>query len=396
MRILYSFPHSVGKPGIGTTALNQVESVARQGIEVVLYCTTLDQPLQGDVAVVETMRFGRRRLPHRVVGVDRAYRFHDRRVATALRGLRGKIDLVHGWPRGSLATFRAARAVGIPSLREVPNTHTGFAYEAVAREYARLGLEPEHGHSHTFDAAILEREEAEYNASDVLLVPSEFARRTFVDRGIPADKLALHQYGFDGSQFPPRAETGTATHGLKALFVGACEPRKGLHHALAAWVESGAAERGHFVICGGFAPGYREAIARWLDHPSVEVRGFVEDPGALMRESDIFLFPSIEEGSALVTYEAQASGCVLVVSDAAGARVDHERQGLVHTAGDVATLTSHLRRFDQDRLLLEQFRRATLARRSELTWDHGAVELARIYAATAAAHASSGAPAGSA
>ncbi len=171
--------------------------------------------------------------------------------------------------------------------------------------------------------------------------------------------------------------------GLNALFVGSCEPRKGLHYALQAWIDSGAAETGRFVICGNFVPGYREVVAKWLEHPSVEVRGFVDDPGLLMRQSDVFVFPSIEEGSALVTYEAQASGCVLVVSDATGARVEHLRTGLVHSAGDIETLTAHVRELSADPELRRRLRRATLERRDELTWDRAAEELVAVYAQAA-------------
>ena len=129
--------------------------------------------------------------------------------------------------------------------------------------------------------------------------------------------------------------TSKEDEGLRAVFVGRCEPRKGLHYALEAWIESGAAERGTFTICGNFYPGYREVLEPMLRHPSVTVQGWVDDPGKLMRESDVFLLPSVEEGSAFVTYEAQASGCALVVSDATGARCEHMQQGLVHEAGDL-------------------------------------------------------------
>ena len=54
-------------------------------------------------------------------------------------------------------------------------------------------------------------------------------------------------------------------------------------------------------------------------HPSVEEVGHVADPGALMRGFDVLVLPSLEEGSALVTYEARACGCVLAVSDRSGA-----------------------------------------------------------------------------
>jgi glycosyltransferase involved in cell wall biosynthesis len=264
-------------------------------------------------------------------------------------------------------------------VREAPNSHTAYAYERVAEELERLGLPQAAGHSHTTDEAALALEEREYEAVDLVAVPSEFVRRTFLERGVPAGKLGLHQFGFDEGRFPPPAAPRPAGEGLRALFVGSAEPRKGLHYALEAWRASGAAERGTFTICGSFYPGYDELLREPLAHASVRVEGFVSDVAALMRESDVLVLPTVEEGSALVTYEAQASGCVPVVSDAAGARCTHLEDGLVHEAGDVRTLAEHLRLLDGDRELLERLRAATLARRAELTWEQGARELESLY-----------------
>ena len=131
-------------------------------------------------------------------------------------------------------------------------------------------------------------------------------------------------------------------------------------------------------------PGYREVVAPLLDDPSVEVRGYVPDLSELMRQSDVFVLPSVEEGSALVTYEAQACGCVLAVSDATGARCEHRRTGLVHPARDVDALAAHLRELEGDPALLARLRAATVARLDELTWDRSAEQQAGVYAAALA------------
>ena len=386
LRVLYSFPDTLGEPGIGAAALHYVEGLVRRGHEVVLYCTSIGREaaevreLEGTKKVT-TLTAAGVRIPHRAVGRRRAYRYHDQRVARALTRLDGRVDVVHVWPRATVHTAAAARMLGIPTVREVPNTHTAFAYERVAEENARLGLESVPGHSHTPDPVGLELEEREYDAVDMLAVPSEYARATFLEHHVDADRLALHGYGFDPRRFPfPPPRPPNVEGGLRAVFVGRCEPRKGLHYALQAWLESGAAERGTFTICGDFYPGYDRVLARWLAHPSVQVNGFVDDVGALMRESDVLVLPSVEDGSALVTYEAQASGCVLVVSDASGARCEHMRSGLVHAAGDVETLTAHLRLVDGNRRLLTAMRMHTLASRDQLTWDQGARDLETIYA----------------
>ena len=203
MRVLYSFPDGIGRPGIGTTAYNQVREIAAHGADVTLYCTSQHRELPDNVRVVRTMTLAGRRIPHRALGIDRAYRYHDARVATALRRGNAEFDAVHCWPRATIRTAEAARGAGIASFREVPNTHTGHAFEEVARELALLGLSPERGHSHTFDRDVLRREEREYEVADFLLVPSEYSRRTFLERNVPAEKLVLHRYGYDPQRFHP-------------------------------------------------------------------------------------------------------------------------------------------------------------------------------------------------
>jgi glycosyltransferase involved in cell wall biosynthesis len=367
MRILYSFPHAVGKPGIGTTAFHQVAGAIRQGIEVVLYCTSLERELDGANEVVETLAFRGHRIPHRALGLARAYRYHDRRVARALRR-QEPLDLVHCWPAASLATFRAARALGIPCVREVPNTHTGYAFDAVARETAMLGLDPVAGHSHTFAADALRREEAEYELADRLLCPSDFVVQTFLDQGVPAGKLVRHIYGYDPATFHPGARRPEG-EGLTVLFVGVAAVRKGLHFALEAWLRSSASRTGRFLIAGEVLPAYGERLAAELAHPSVSVLGHRDDVPDLMRQSDVLVLPSIEEGFGLVCTEAAGSGCVPLVSDACTDLCRHLENALVHPVGDVDALEKHLTMLHEDRELLSRLRAASLDRLPEITWS---------------------------
>jgi glycosyltransferase involved in cell wall biosynthesis len=381
VRVLYSFPHTLGKPGISTTAFHQIEGLIEQGLTVDVVCTSLGCELPGARRVIETLRLAGRRVPHRVLGVRRAYAYHDWQAARTLERLRGEVDLVHSWPAGCLATLATARRVGVPGFREVPSAHTQTAYEDAGREAAAVGVELPSGHHHRYDARVLERELREFAAADYLLVPSGYAERTFLDRGHPPERLIRHRYGFDPASFGAVGLTlNTEGNGLIALFVGRGEPNKGLHHALRAWIDSGAGERGRLLLCGDVLPSYRERIATLLAHPSVHDLGFVADVGSVMRDADVLLVPSLTEGSALVTYEAQAAGCALLVSDAAGAPCEHLGEGLVHAPGDVAALTEHLRRIDHDRELLQRLQRQALANAERLTWAAAGARLARAYA----------------
>jgi glycosyltransferase involved in cell wall biosynthesis len=385
MRVLYSFPHPLGSPGIGTTALAQVDSLAAAGVEVTVMCTSVERAPAAGVGVVTTMVVAGRRVPHRVLGVERTWAYHDRRVARLLERNPGRWDVLHAWPLSAVAGLAAARRVGALAVREVPNTHTQHAYETVAALHSELGVPQPPGQSHTPDAERLRRETAEYDAADVILVPSPFALETFRSRAVPDAKLVLHRYGCDLDRFTPAAEPPADP--FTAVFVGRCEPRKGLHLALRAWRDSGLADRGRLVVCGDFVPGYAEHVTPLMRHPSVEHRGFVPDTAALMRSAHVLLLPSYEEGSALVTYEAQAAGCVPLVSEAAGALLGEDQANLVHAVGDVATLTRQLTDIAGDRGSYLRMREAGLARREDLSWARVGPELAAIYARGLAARA---------
>jgi glycosyltransferase involved in cell wall biosynthesis len=121
-----------------------------------------------------------------------------------------------------------------------------------------------------------------------------------------------------------------------------------------------------------------------LAHPSVEVLGHRSDVPELMRASDALVLPSIEEGSALVTSEALASGCVPVVSDAAGALCQHDVDGLVHRAADVETLTAHLTALHQDASLLARLREGCARTAPQLTWAGAGARLVEVYEEVAA------------
>jgi glycosyltransferase involved in cell wall biosynthesis len=328
-------------------------------------------------------------MPYRVIGSMRAFLIHDYILSRRLERLVGLIDIVHLWPLGALRTLQVASRLGIPTVLERPNAHTRFAYEIVRKECERLGVDLPHDHEHAYNETVLRREEAEYELASQLLCPSDFVARTFTDRGFPAGRLARHQYGFDAATYHPGASARPAKAGLDALFIGGCAPRKGLHFALEAWLSSPASETGTFRIAGTFVPGYAERLAPMLSHPSVEVLGHRGDGADLMRDSDILMLPSIEEGSALVTSEARGSGCVLLVSEAAGAVCRHMHDALVHAVSDVNALREHLSLLHRDRGLLDRLRAESLRDVHNITWDSAGVRLLEVYRQAIAAHTAS-------
>jgi len=363
-----------------------VNSLAEAGADLLVFPGALSRPVPPGVRVRPTLARGRLRIPYKLLGTMRTVALHDYIVARRLEKLAGQIDIVHTWPLGALETLKTAARLGIPTVLERCNAHTGFAMEVVQKECERLGVTLPPDHEHAYNAQKLRKEEEEYDLADRLLCPSDFVIRTFLDRGYPAAKLARHQYGFDERAFHPGSEPRNAKPGLTMLFVGVCAVRKGVHYALEAWLNSPASQDGTFLIAGEFLPDYAQKLKHMLQHPSVRVMGHRNDVPDLMRKSDILVLPSIEEGSALVTSEARGSGCVLVVSEAAGAICRHMENALVHSVGDVSALAQHITMLYEDRALLERLRAASLATVPELTWTAAGRVLLEAYRETVAAH----------
>ena len=79
-----------------------------------------------------------------------------------------------------------------------------------------------------------------------------------------------------------------------------------------------------------------------LSHPSVQVLGHRNDIAELMRATDAFVLPTIEEGFGLVCTEAMASGCVPMVSEACTDICEHMVNSLVHPIGNVDLLAEQI------------------------------------------------------
>jgi glycosyltransferase involved in cell wall biosynthesis len=314
----------------------------------------------------------------------RSVALHDQIVARRIEKLAGQIDIVHTWPLGALETLKAAARLGIPTVLERPNAHTGFAMEIVQQECARLGVTLPPDHEHAYDAKKLRKEEEEYRLATRLLCPSDFVVKTFLDKAYPRQQLVRHIYGYDPNVYHPASEPREPKRGLTMLFVGVCAVRKGVHYALEAWLRSPASKDGTFLIAGEFLPAYQEKLAAMLAHPSVKVLGHRNDVPELMRNSDILILPSIEEGFGLVIAEAMGSGCVPLASEACTEACSHLKTGLMHRVGDVEALTQHITMLHENPALLEKLRSGCLDAAPEVTWTAAGHMLLDAYRETIA------------
>ena len=369
LHVLYSFPHRLGGGRINSTAWEMINGASDAGVDMLVCPASVNTPLPPPIRVNSTLAPGNLRVPFRALGKMRTLRLHDYIVSRRLERLAGWVDVVHTWPVGALRTLKTAAKLGIPSVLERPNAHTRYAYESVRREAERIGVELPADDEYAFHKDVLEREEEEYLATDFLLCPSDFTIKTFIEKGIPAQKLLKHGYGFDEKAFYPDTSRKLASgEGLTMLFAGVAAVRKGLHFALEAWFKSSAHEKGTFLIAGQVLPAYAERFSGMLAHPSVRVLGQRSDLPDLMRQSDLLVLPSIEEGFGLVCVEAIGCGCVPLVSEACTDVCKHMVNALVHRIGDASELARQIEMLEQNRDLLARLRNECIRTAANYTW----------------------------
>jgi glycosyltransferase involved in cell wall biosynthesis len=379
LRILYSFPHKLGADRICHTAWEQVNGLAAAGAQVLAFPGVLHRPVRANVAIRPTLAWGKLRISYKLFTTIRACALHDYVVACRLEKLAKQVDIVHAWPLGATKTLKTAARLGIPTVLERPNAHTRFAYEVVQKECERLGVSLPSDHEHSYNERVLRHEEEEYRLAYRLLCPSDFVAKTFAEKGFPPERLMRHQYGFDENVFYPPSTTRSAKQGLTMIYVGVCAVRKGLHFALEAWLRSPAHRNGTFLIVGAFIPDYERKLAQMLAHPSVRVLGHRNDVPELMRQSDVFVLPTLEEGYPLACVEALGSGCVPLVSETCLGICEHMQNAMVHKVGDVESLAQHITMLCDDRVLLERLRRAVLSKAPAVTWTAAGERLLQVY-----------------
>lgn len=384
IRVLYSFPNKLGGPRICYTAWQQVNGLLGAGADVKVLTGGLLRPAPPGAKVETTLARGKLRIPYKLIGNANALALHDYIVSRRLEKLVGQIDIIHTWPSGALRTLKAAAKLGIPTVLERCNAHTRYSYEVVREECQRLGVALPRGHESAFNESVLRVEEEEFRTADRLLCPSEFVVKTFLDRGFTRDRLARHIYGYDEKVYYSGQRSQTQGRGLNMLFVGVCAVRKGVHYALEAWLRSPASRTGKFRIAGEFLPEYATKLAPMLSHPSVEALGHRTDVPELMRQSDVLVLPSLEEGFGLVCTEAMGSGCVPLVSDACTDVCRHMDNSLVHPVGDVETLAAQITLLHENRSLLERLRANGASILNQLTWAAAGVKLLEAYRETIA------------
>ena len=297
--------------------------------------------------------------------IDGVYADLDRFVARSLGQYRG-LRAVYAYEDGALHEFRRAHELGMHCIYDLP---IGYWRANVKISLEEAELQP--AWKGTLNAlansdAKCELKDRELELADTVAVPSTFVKETLGMYPGVAKKIVVNPFGVPAKIAGPR-ELTDRDKPLRVLYVGSLTQRKGIAYLFEAIEKAGNAVTltiiGRKVGSSELLDKYCEKH-RWI---STLPHGEILDE---MGQHDVFVFPSLFEGMALVTGEALSQGLpVITTPNSGGADILRDgMDGFTVPIRDPEAITARLLQLHDDRTLLKQMSDSALERAAHLTW----------------------------
>ncbi len=310
-RLLTFYPHSVLDYGIGHAALSIITAMRSDTLDVLLVspssATSKQSPYQKDAVPVLLSRiFYKLKLPQ--------FR-HSLAEHYFLRQLQTN-DIAYLWPGTSLNLYRKIKAKGNIIVTESINCHQQSSKQILDDEEKKLGLV----NTHLITEQAITEESDKLALSDFIFSPSSLVTESLLDAGVAQPKILQSSYGLHSYQQLDKSNEATKpAKPVTAIFVGRVGMRKGIHLLLDYWTTANI--KGTLKIIGNIEDSIQDLLIPYQNIENIQFVSFVDNIKKVYMDADIFVLPSLEEGSPLVTYLALGAGLPCIVSPMAGAGV---------------------------------------------------------------------------
>ena len=197
------------------------------------------------------------------------------------------------------------------------------------------------------------------------ICPSEAVRDDLVRHwGVATERAMVVPYGINPQwlALEPKPQRG------RLLFVGTAELRKGIHYlAMAAEKLVSRGLNYEFRVAGNVTEQVRRRPpCRHLNFLGRVPRDRIHQE---FQQADVFVLPSLAEGSAEVTYEAIAAGVPVVTTRAAGSIARDDIEGRIVPERDSEALADAIEQIVEDRAARDRMAHAARERARDYTWE---------------------------
>lgn len=306
-------------------------------------------------------------------------RFNKRFNRAVLRHGLGQADTVWGFNTACHEIFHAASDLGLAKFVE-QTILPGTLEERLMRETVEEWPNWQPGLQFA-DRKLSAREQEEWELADRIVAGSTFVAEGLVACGVAREKVSVVPYGVDANRFSPTPERSSAGRPLRVLFVGEVGLRKGVPYLLEAL--NMLDQRMVDARLVGSVVLAKDQLARYQEHTKILGPLPRSEIPELFRWADVFVLPSIVEGSATVTYEALMSGLPVITTANSGSIVRDGESGRIVPVRNAAAIADVIGEYAEDRTLLERHRKGAIAARAEADLQRYARDLIRLFQADA-------------
>ena len=225
-----------------------------------------------------------------------------------------KCEAFIGLSGSALNTGLAVQKRGGIYICDRGSSHIRMQDRLLREEYERFSV-PFIG----IDPRVIRLEEAEYAQADFITVPSEFVRRSFVEYGIPENKLVKIPYGVNLGKF--NKVGSPAPDRFDVTFVGNVSLQKGVPYLVQAFNKL-KHPRKSLKFIGSIEPHCKKIIMAMIPHDAhIDFLGHVPQKQLkdFLSNSHVMVLPSLQEGLAMVQAQALACGCPVIGTTNSGA-----------------------------------------------------------------------------
>ena len=247
---------------------------------------------------------------------------------TAMSNLEFKdLDILIGWSSFSYCSFLKAKNEKCISILERGSTHIEYQNEILKEEYELLNLKPK-----LISKYIIDKEKKEYELADYIMVPTEYAKKTFIDKGVSEKKIIKNYYGVDLSEFKYERLEKEKISKFRIIYTGTISIRKGVIYLLEAFDELDL-ENSELLLIGDIDSDVNSRLNKYKKNKKIIFKKSMNqrDLGKFYNNSDVFVLNSIEDGFGMVILQAMACGLPVITTKNTGGSeiIEDEKDGFI-------------------------------------------------------------------
>lgn len=262
------------------------------------------------------------------------YALADRRFAEkASKNLRFEYDGVFAYSYAALEILVAAKKIGATAIlgQIDPGIHERKLVIEEERHWPQYVSEPQ---------VIVEeyetRNQREWDIADWVVVNSKWSKKCMELEGADPNKIRVCPLAYEPPAIANELNPTTQRKKLRLVWLGTVSVRKGFPRLIEA-IESIDSSQIEVVVAGPIdisRSGLKRA-SRWVKFVGTIPRMEISD---LLLDADLFVLPTISDGFAITQLEAMAHGLPVIATERCGDVVEHQKNGLIVSAGDADSL----------------------------------------------------------